>query len=67
MICDLIKATCRRHGQEGHIGSALALVGQMANKEFLQVDELRQLGEWVPPVIVALARGLDRAAEEAVP
>lgn len=58
MIRDLIKATCRRHGQEGYMGAALALVGQMANKELLRVDELRQLGEWVPPVIVALARGL---------
>lgn len=58
MIRDLIKAVCRLHGQEGYMGAALALVGQMKNKEHLRVDELRQLGEWVPPVIVALARGL---------
>lgn len=58
MIRELIKATCRRHGQEGYMGAALALVGQMANKELLRIDELRQLGEWVPPVIVALSRGL---------
>jgi len=58
MIRDLIKAGCRRHGQEGYTGAALAVVGQMANKELLQVDELRQLQEWVPPVVVALSRGL---------
>lgn len=58
MIRDLIKATCRRHGKEGYMGAALALVGQMKNKELLRVGDLRQLQEWVPPIIVALARGL---------
>lgn len=58
MIHDLIKATCRRHGNDAHVGAAMALVGWIGRQDLLLVGDLRQLQEWVPPVIAALARGL---------
>ena len=58
MIRDLIKAACRLHGHESYTWVAQELVKQMKNKELLRADDLRQLGEWIPSIIVALSRGL---------